>query len=169
MKFIRIGGLSPVKQKGNYGEDGFHNAPAKRGIYAFPFGVFEPYLLTGSFEDKWEKVKDYHGNIVSADNEKYWHEKYYPWYSNKIPNGYMLKMKKPKRFEYKEPIWCHLDNYLKRREKKYVIKWHNDWILVDMDLYEKLHQRAKKDLHNRSKDYIEAPKKHMEVFIEQIH
>lgn len=156
MKFIRIGGLSPVKQKGNYGKDGFHNAPARRGIYAFPFGVFEPFLLTGR-HDKWEVIKEDVGNTVDA---KYRNKKYYLRF--KEDKIFPMKPKKPRRFYYNGPIWCHLDNYLSRKEKKYILRWYNEWILVEMELYEKLFKRAKRDLHNWSKD-------HMEVFIERLH
>lgn len=50
MKFIRYGNLSA--QSHNIKQDPenpyFHTAPAKFGIYAFPVGYVEPFLLTGA-------------------------------------------------------------------------------------------------------------------------
>jgi len=50
MEFIRQGGLSPVIQKGYDPKmPTFHCPPAKKGIYAFPFGYVEPFLLSGNY------------------------------------------------------------------------------------------------------------------------
>jgi len=54
MKFIRFGGLSPVKQThyDTSSEKPFHNPPRKNGIYAFPYPYIEPFLL-GSTSQPW--------------------------------------------------------------------------------------------------------------------
>ena len=44
IKFLRFGGLSPVKQEG-YGNDTFHAPPARYGIYCFPETAMERFLL----------------------------------------------------------------------------------------------------------------------------
>jgi hypothetical protein len=48
MKFMRVGGLSSIRQKGNYGRDTFHSAPARKGIYAFIWPYYEPFLALWS-------------------------------------------------------------------------------------------------------------------------
>lgn len=65
-EFIRFGGLSPVNQKKSYKNDSFHSAPAKKGIYAFPFDQIEPFLMGGMeySKDKYEYVKDEKGNKI---------------------------------------------------------------------------------------------------------
>ena len=59
-EFIRFGGLSPVNQKISYNSDTYHSAPARKGIYVFPYDMIEWFLM-GSQEysgDKYEYVKD---------------------------------------------------------------------------------------------------------------
>ena len=63
VKFIRVGSLSSVKQKG-------HNAPARRGIYAFVYPFFDTFFLSGEYGSvnqphaKAKYVKDSQGNII---------------------------------------------------------------------------------------------------------
>ena len=75
MKFVRFGGLSPVKQD-HYetGEDkGFHNPPRKRGIYAFPFPYIEKFLLgatdkPGHISNKTKWLRDEKGNRIKSND-----------------------------------------------------------------------------------------------------
>lgn len=49
LTFLRWGGLSPVIQKGFKPEmPTYHAPPAKRGLYAFPEGCVERFLLSGN-------------------------------------------------------------------------------------------------------------------------
>lgn len=49
MQFLRWGGLSPVIQRGyDKAMPTFHAPPAKKGFYAFPLGLVEPFLLSGT-------------------------------------------------------------------------------------------------------------------------
>ena len=80
VKFSRVGGLSPVIQKGyttNDSERGYHTPPARKGFYAFIHPYFEPFLLGGGWakvgqkHQKFEYLKDGNGNRVKlfiADN-----------------------------------------------------------------------------------------------------
>jgi hypothetical protein len=52
MKFARVGGLSPVNQKGNYGRDTYHAAPAKFGTYAFIYPYIELFLVLWNGKNK---------------------------------------------------------------------------------------------------------------------
>lgn len=72
MRFIRYGGLSPLKQD-HYktGDDKtFHNPPVKKGFYAFPYPYVERFLLTATnhpshISNKSSWLKDDDGNKVS--------------------------------------------------------------------------------------------------------
>lgn len=79
MKFIRFGGLSPIKQT-HYDtstEKPFHNPPRKNGIYAFPYPYIEKFLLDATNEpwntsNKTQWLKDDDGNkILESDFWKY--------------------------------------------------------------------------------------------------
>lgn len=45
IKVKRYGKFIPIDQTGNYGEDGFHNAPVKRGFYCFDYRYEEDFLV----------------------------------------------------------------------------------------------------------------------------
>lgn len=72
-KFIRFGGLSKMDQKNRYGQDTFHAPPRKKGIYAFPEGTVDKFLLgaTNSPNNPSNKsywLKDEDGNrIIDGD------------------------------------------------------------------------------------------------------
>lgn len=72
-KFVRFGGLSPLKQ--DHYETGpdktFHNPPRKNGFYAFPWPHIE-YFLLGSTDDpghisnKSSWIRDDDGNLINS-------------------------------------------------------------------------------------------------------
>ena len=76
IKFIRYGGLSPVKQKqylpDGHPDKGFHNPPRKRGLYAMIKG-YESLFLIGSTSEphhisgKTQWLKDDNGNLLEDD------------------------------------------------------------------------------------------------------
>ena len=86
IKFARIGGLSPVIQKGYTTipeKRGFHTPPARKGFYAFVWPHIDMFLLGGdngklgkkNKQEKFEFLKDSDGNkiklyIKDADWEK---------------------------------------------------------------------------------------------------
>ena len=162
MKFIRFGGLSPVKQD-HYttGEDkGFHNPPRKRGIYAFPYPYVEKFLLgatndPANISHKTQWLKDEEGNKIKSND-------FYGDYDPKtdkmtiLPKyikllkklgikqndiwstkgndevSYITVMKKPRTFEYDGEIWHHLGNHLKPHQ---ILGTSGSWTKSDMDDY----------------------------------
>ena len=93
MKFVRFGGLSPVKQTHYDTSENkpFHNPPRKRGLYAFPYPYIEKFLL-GATDDpsnishKTQWLRDENGNKIKT-NDFYDDEK---GYDIKI-DGYPIK------------------------------------------------------------------------------
>lgn len=70
LTLCRYGGINIVKQKGNYGKDGFHNAPERHGFYAFPFPYVEIFLAASTKLNEihagvYKKFKAYDGYIWS--------------------------------------------------------------------------------------------------------
>ena len=83
MKFVRFGGLSPVKQdQYTTGEDkSFHNPPRRHGLYAFPYPYVEKFLLgatdtPGHVSNKTKWLRDEKGNRIKS-NDFYDDEKGY--------------------------------------------------------------------------------------------
>jgi len=78
VKFIRYGGLSPLKQDhylpDGHPDKGFHNPPRKHGIYAMIKG-YEDLFLLGATNDPWhisgksQWFKDEKGNLVVDDRD----------------------------------------------------------------------------------------------------
>jgi len=56
--FIRFGALSQMNQI-NYGNDTFHAPPCKKGIYAFPEGLVDRFLLGATNDPRNESHKSY--------------------------------------------------------------------------------------------------------------
>lgn len=48
ISLVRWGGLSIVRQKGNYGNEGFHTAPERYGFYAFIFPFIDLFLISST-------------------------------------------------------------------------------------------------------------------------
>lgn len=79
LKFIRYGGLSPVKQRGYKTTDqSFHSPPSRRGFYAFVWPYIEPFLLSGGTSsiggidgknNRIEYLRDDDGNKVPDHTE----------------------------------------------------------------------------------------------------
>lgn len=78
IKFARVGGLSPIVQKGyttNKLKMGSHTPPARKGFYAFIWPHIDVFLLGGSWsklgkknrQEKFEYVKDSNGNKVKLN------------------------------------------------------------------------------------------------------
>jgi hypothetical protein len=74
--FIRFGSLSKMDQI-TYGNDTFHSPPKKKGIYAFPEGLVDRFLLTAtndprnpSHKSYW--LKDENGDRI--EDEKFWND-----------------------------------------------------------------------------------------------
>lgn len=48
VSLVRWGGLTMVRQKGNYGRETFHTAPERYGFYAFIFPFIELFLISST-------------------------------------------------------------------------------------------------------------------------
>lgn len=62
IKVTRFGKLLPVSQAGNFGKDGFHNAPENEGFYCFNTKFIEHFLSSHCMY----KNDVYHGEIVDG-------------------------------------------------------------------------------------------------------
>ncbi len=86
IKFSRVGGLSPVLQKG-YTTDSnnrsYHTPPSRKGFYAFIYPNFDIFLLGGEWSklgkknkhEKFEYLKDKNGDKIKYYKEDYPYEK----------------------------------------------------------------------------------------------
>ncbi len=91
IKFARVGGLSPVVQKGyttNKLEMGSHTPPARKGFYAFIWPYMDTFLLGGDWSklgkknqhEKFEYVKDINGNKVKLNIRDFdWEKDEWEW------------------------------------------------------------------------------------------
>ena len=162
MKFVRFGGLSPVKQTHYDTSDkkGFHNPPRKRGIYAFPYPYIEKFLL-GATDDpsnishKTQWLKDENGNKIKYEdfygdynpksdkcdiNPKYIRllkklgikQKDIWSMSGNNDVSYITIMKRPRLFEYDGDIWHHLGH---RQKPEQIIATSGSWVKSTMDDY----------------------------------
>jgi hypothetical protein len=160
--FIRFGGLSKMDQKNRYGTDTFHAPPKKKGIYAFPEGVVDKFLLTATNDprnpsNKTFWLKDDNGNRI-IDEDFYDNEynsktdslginkKYIPLirkYNIRLKDTFSLRdekdgkfyivvYKKPRIFSYSDDIWCHLGEQLR---PEHIIDKNGSWVKVSMEDY----------------------------------
>lgn len=190
IKFARIGGLSPVKQKGyDPAMPGRHSPPCRKGLYAFLHPYYEPFLLgaveysgLGTKHSKFERVKDKNGNPIKIENtDEHKHEgsenwmKYWGLHFNGDNEPFdVIKPKKPKVFEYKGELWHHLGEHLKPNE---ILLNKGSWYLTDFKTYAKALKKefsAKKILLKNELSYETNNPfgaiciDHLEVFIEKI-
>lgn len=191
IKFIRYGGLSPVKQRGyDPSETTFHSPPARRGIYAFPEGAVEPFLLGSRVFDprrmrrltpdevrKVERIeKRLEGSYTYPRVRYVWPNQKMKDKFDQMVNGTLLDQQKAdeyarknqfmakdinrREFTYTGNIWSHLDEYIDDPTK--IIKRKAAWVLTDFDTWREAYKKAlvAKKVYNYSKD-------HLEVFIER--
>lgn len=187
MKFVRYGGLSPVKQTHYDTSDDkpFHNPPRKRGLYAFPYPYIEKFLL-GATDDpsnishKTQWIKDEDGNKIK-------YEDFYGDYNPKVDKvdinpkylklikklgikqkdiwastasddiSYVTVMKKPRMFEYDGDIWHHLGHKLKPHQ---ILATSGSWTKTTMDYYL---LALTFEFHSAKKDMIKTMKDYTEL------
>ena len=160
VKFVRWGGLSPVKQIGyDPAMPTYHSPPAKKGIYAFVWPYIELFLLTGNEviknNHKWQKT----GKIIL-----------YPGSNYSEPE---VKLQKPRKFTYEGDIWHHLGNNLHGAK---ILQIKGKWFLTSFNdfveaLGKELH-KMKWSIFPTLKTIPNNPtshwaKDHLEVFIER--
>jgi len=74
--FIRFGSLSQMNQL-TYGNGTYHSPPKKKGIYAFPEGLVDRFLLTATNDPRNESHKSYwlkDKNGERINSVKFWDE-----------------------------------------------------------------------------------------------
>lgn len=111
MKFIfaRVGGLSPVKQKGyDASMPTFHCPPARKGIYAFMWPYIEPFLLGGDFPGQ-------NRNACSTSRLDQW------------------KRDGMRKFTHDGELWSHF--YDTAKELHCGIEYKGSWVKVHVNDY----------------------------------
>ena len=156
ISFVRWGNLNPVKHKEHSKKEGFHVAPKNKGIYAFPCGYVERFLIWGSYTDHWNRyIVDDNGNKIKDDGnsslsdidfKKLLKKKHIKindvsskW-SDEDQCWYFVYKLKPKKFEYNGYIWHHLSSYV--GNKKEILEEYGDWIKTSMSVYIKALHRC---------------------------
>lgn len=81
MEFIRYGSLKPQYHEIDVNERNFHTPPVNYGIYAFPKGFSEPFLLggigSGNIKNgRWKFVKDENGKKLYVKKKEFYIEEY---------------------------------------------------------------------------------------------
>lgn len=190
LRFVRYGGLSPVKQL-SYGKYTFHSPPARRGIYAFPWPYIERFLLTvsdmatGELHPKFQFVKDAKGNKISNRthpdlyNQYTEKDRYYSfsktqdaaikkadsgdWSIDTIDSATDFDQHEHFVVELKAPRIFTYDGPIWHHLNVAGGIRHNDWTKSDIGIYkDALRREVSKVKHgNFTKD-------HLEVFIERL-
>lgn len=181
-KFIRYGGLSPVKQKGfTTNPTSFHSPPARNGFYAFPQNYIELFLLGGDYASPKNKdatnrfvyVKDKKGNKITNDhpefeklqnNPNFWTQQIgikdgaekneYGYYDWDDQIVALIKRVHPRKFEYSGDIWHHLGEFVPQEK---ILKTKDSWVKTDMPTYLKAFKTnahsAKKEMRQNQTHY----------------
>jgi hypothetical protein len=171
--FARVGGLSPVVQKGykehRAGKAGEHAPPAPKGIYAFVYPYIETFILFGYGLDKWRPGK--------RPNHKD------DWMGPDVPREPTKKIAGLRKFKYEGPIWHHLQEHT---DPRLVLAEKGSWVKTEYDVYvealrKELHRMRREDrryqalcptgdrLPRSNNPTFAHCKDHLEVFIEDIH
>lgn len=94
----------------------------------------------------------------------------YEYEEHNFSHDALIKLKKPKSFDYNGNIWCHLNCYVPIKRKD-IIKERGDWLLLDFNSWLKYYTYAKE--WNKGKVY--ETRNHdnycwdyFEVFIEKV-
>lgn len=171
--FYRFGNLNSVKHKEHNMKEGYHVAPRVRGIYAFPRGYFEAFLVWSQYNEHWNKI------LLDDEGHKILYEDFYVnWSDDNIKEKYIKMLKKrhlkrqlisykiddngtymiykmrPKKFTYSGPIWSHLVEYIKEED---VMERHGDWVKTSYKTYIKALHKC--DTHDRFITYTFLQKK----------
>lgn len=168
--FIRYGNLNPVKHKEHRFKDDWHVAPRVKGIYAFPRGYIDYWLINSGYNVFWNVfLRDENGEkIVFRDLFYKFTDNLKPEYVRllkkyKIPQKLLCRQevdevmyaaykKPPKRFHYSSPIWSHLYKYVDEEE---VIDRHKEWVKTTFKTYCKALRKC--DMAMRFQTYIVYP------------
>lgn len=171
MEFIRYGNLTPQYHEipADPDDRSFHTPPVEYGIYAFPKGFIETFLIGGTGSGSTQNgrrryMRDASGNkmmMTCAEFTDYQakHKKiakrlaladkdgkhiYAEYAEEDDENKYFLMIEnEPTRFKYNGLIWHHLyiDDGVDKYAK-YYIRREDTWVLTDMKTYKKCLDRA---------------------------
>lgn len=161
MTFVRWGNLNPRRHKEHRKSDDFHVAPVFKGIYAFPMGHIEPFLLGGVEPDddknlenrRVEWLRDDNGELIGYDD--FWDgDKPKSEYRGILkrrgirtkdlscgrrkgdcsPVLYVTVWTNRHKFEYGGEIWHHLGEYVDHKD---ILSESGSWVKTDIDAYAK--------------------------------
>jgi len=195
IRFMRFGGLSPVRQVGfkrwkNVGNQHspnssgrisdpsnkndpptFHTPPARKGIYAFVWPFYDLFLVP---REKYQIKKDKNGKPIYFGDEGD---------EDRFPD---LELPHPKLFDWNGPLWHHLGEWVNPKD---IIATRGSWTKTSFPVFI---DALRKDAHaNTSTDFSRqwnpngpyrpnwqfskanpfrhTSKDHLEVFIEDLH
>lgn len=178
--FIRWGNLNPVKHnEGRLDSENekrtYHTAPCYKGIYAFPQGYIEPFLLGGSYnnprckfllDDNGNKIKDedfYDFNsksfelVIRPEYRKLIKKRgikardLHAYYDEKEEICYVqYSCINVKKFKYTGDIWHHLKDYVKNRND--IIREVGSWVKTSYKVYIDALRRC--DISTRFESYM---------------
>lgn len=174
-KFMRFGGLSPVKQTQYTAKEdkSFHNPPRRKGIYAFPWPYVSRFLLgatddVGHVSNKTSWLLDEAGNRMKEEDyfvnfDSNWNYVWKPGVSKALKRSgmkyshiitmmdgdvsYIVVMKKPKVFTYDGEIWHHLRDHMNPGD---VLSVSGSWIKTTFSDYQDAFSRMKHSYANDS-------------------
>lgn len=166
--FIRYGDLNPVKHKEHRFKEDFHVAPRVKGIYAFPRGYIDYWLIYSGYNVFWNVfLLDENGEKI-VYRDMFHEDNLKPEYVKLLKKRhikrkavcpqevddvrYAVYKKPPKKFQYSGPIWSHLYDYVDEED---VIARDNKWIKTSFETYCKALRKC--DAAMRFKTYIEYP------------
>lgn len=140
------------------------------GLADYPQEVKEVYCNPFYDSKNWESNK-YKKHIYS---HTFWKgdttAEDYEYEEHNFSHDALIKLKKPKSFDYNGNIWCHLDCYVPIKRKD-IIKQKGSWILLEFNAWLKYYTYAKE--WNKGKVY--ETRNHdnycwdyFEVFIEKV-
>lgn len=183
IEFIRWGNLNPIKHKEARNRDDdtwYHVAPRYKGIYAFPRGFVETFLLGGvcAASKNVRYLLDESGNKI--DESDFWHwdldardpliindkykkllKKYHikktqltTKYDDEDDKCYVIyNYSKSKIFRHTGEIWSHLSDYIDRKD---ILEESGAWVKTDYKTYCKALQRC--NMEERFRSYIDTNK-----------
>lgn len=196
ISFVRFGNLNPIKHKEHRkNQDNYHVAPKFKGIYAFPHGYVDLFLVDSYFsthcmqfvldadgkkidvgdfydDDDWRKIRPEYKKLLKRLHIK---ESMIVDVLD-VDSIYIAYRRKPKRFNYTGPVWHHLKDCVKPEN---IIEESGCWVKTSYkDFCKALHKRDTKD---RFESYMKSSDRHgdphthpirfkddYEVFIERI-
>lgn len=180
-RFVRWGGLSPVKQKGyDPSMPAEHCPPARRGVYAFVYPYIERFLIGSHIflPHRMEWVRDKKGNRVNGahpDHARLVEEKgNFSVLERELPEDgdydktvwLIARHVRPRLFDYRGDLWHHLGHRLhpgevKARKGSWVKSSYADFCRAFEAEVNWLKRFKRRNGYGCSHD-------HLEVFIEKV-